>query len=451
MKQILFLFLAVIVSANICSAQDSKYPQWSAAEVKKANTAAGVSSLSAEEQKVIYLCNLARLNGAKFRDTYAKGYLGNKSNGYISSLYSDLASVQNLPMLVPDALLCKSAAYHSQDMGNSGRTGHNSSDGTDCFARIARFGYKAGYRAENCSYGYGDAIGIVMQLLVDEGVSSLGHRKNILGPRYVAIGVSIKPHSGYRFNCTQDFGDNVNQRLGNGGGDNGRNDYNNYSDNDDDEDDDDDDDDDDFGYDNHDSNSGANGKYTEADMKRANTAAGLTQLTKEEQRFVLFVNLARLDGEKFWLSFAQPFLKSKNTSSKAVNKIHSILMRSKNLPMLVPDECLQKAAVYHCKDMKANNLVQFESSNGKSADDRIKHFGYTGKAYSLLDYEIGGAFETVMDFMVCEDDDDDCGMLKNLLDPKFKAIAAAYTPHPKHKHFWSITFGDIVTKRLTRQ
>ena len=46
---------------------------------------------------------------------------------------------------------------------------------------------------------------IVIQLLIDQGVSSLGHRYICLGT-YARVGVSIKPHKSYGTNCVLDFG-----------------------------------------------------------------------------------------------------------------------------------------------------------------------------------------------------------------------------------------------------
>jgi hypothetical protein len=45
---------------------------------------------------------------------------------------------------------------------------------------------------------------IVLQLLIDEDVPSLGHRR-ILLEKYQTIGVSIQPHSHYGFNAVLDF------------------------------------------------------------------------------------------------------------------------------------------------------------------------------------------------------------------------------------------------------
>ena len=178
---------------------------WSIEEIKCANTANNVGYLSAEEQKVILICNLARLDGEKFMKTYAKPYLGDSSNEYIESLYSDLKKVKKLQMMVPDNKLYEAAAYHAKDMGATGKIGHTSSDGSSMQTRINRWYSNYKYIGECCDYGYDKALDIVMHLLVDEGVESLGHRKNILDPQFGKIGVSIQPHRVYRYNCVQDF------------------------------------------------------------------------------------------------------------------------------------------------------------------------------------------------------------------------------------------------------
>jgi uncharacterized protein YkwD len=178
---------------------------FSDAEIAACNTAAGVSYLSDEEKNVILYCNLARLDGSRFAKEYVKPYLKGKTSSAINSLYADLAKSKNIPALKPLEEFCSTAASHAEDMGNSGMTGHNSSDGRSMSDRLWGSYPKAGNIAENCSYGYSDALGIVIQLLVDEGLNPPGHRKNILNTKYKLIGVAIRPHKKWRYNCVQDF------------------------------------------------------------------------------------------------------------------------------------------------------------------------------------------------------------------------------------------------------
>lgn len=187
--------------AQVLKAQT--YPEWSAEQLDKANTAKN-TGLSQEEQLVFFFCNLARLDGGKFMHTYAVKYLSGSTSELIS-LRKELPQIKNRPMLYPDKNLCYTAALHAEDMGTHGTVGHNSSDGTGCFDRIFKY-YDCYNAAENCSYGYSEALDIVMQLLIDAHTPSLGHRKNILNEKYNAMGVSIRPHKGFGYNCVQDFG-----------------------------------------------------------------------------------------------------------------------------------------------------------------------------------------------------------------------------------------------------
>ena len=68
-----------------------------------------------------------------------------------------------------------------------------------------RFGRRHGAAAENICYGSRDARSIVVMLLVDAGVGSRGHRKNILSPDFAVAGAAFGPHAGYGAMCVIDF------------------------------------------------------------------------------------------------------------------------------------------------------------------------------------------------------------------------------------------------------
>ena len=185
---------------------------FSSDEIRMANTAANVGYLTKEEKEVIQYINLARLDGKRFADDFGNRYMEiaglSSSNSYVISFYDDLSKVKDLQMLEPSQALCEAAAYHAEDLGQHGLTGHESSDGTSFGDRIKRFLPEAGYWSENCSFGNYNNIAIVavMQVLVDDKVPSLGHRKNILKEGITHIGVAIRPHqSSYQYDCVQEF------------------------------------------------------------------------------------------------------------------------------------------------------------------------------------------------------------------------------------------------------
>jgi uncharacterized protein YkwD len=92
------------------------------------------------------------------------------------------------------------AKIHARKSGISGYAGHHNLNRRLWINGILRKGY-----GENCSYGEGDPLGVVMQLLIDEDVPDLGHRFNILSTEYKRIGVSFAKHRKYGINCVQEF------------------------------------------------------------------------------------------------------------------------------------------------------------------------------------------------------------------------------------------------------
>jgi uncharacterized protein YkwD len=101
--------------------------------------------------------------------------------------------------------LCHACKDHNEDTGPKGMTGHDGSDGSKPADRMSKYGLWTGGCAENISYGHNDPFRIVAQLLVDDGVPSRGHRKNILTPTFAKVGISIGPHTKYKYMCTQNF------------------------------------------------------------------------------------------------------------------------------------------------------------------------------------------------------------------------------------------------------
>jgi uncharacterized protein YkwD len=101
--------------------------------------------------------------------------------------------------------LSRAAADHARDQGPTGRTGHTGQDGSTMGARISRYGRWGGSIAENIDYGAATARDVVISLVVDDGVSSRGHRTNILNPATRLAGAACGPHQVYRIMCVIDY------------------------------------------------------------------------------------------------------------------------------------------------------------------------------------------------------------------------------------------------------
>lgn len=216
-KSILFFFLLIPVFSF---AQDEdldeedtietdrkeyKFAEWDQAMMDKANTAKNADYMTAVEKEVIYLCNLARLNGKLFADTYLKQYLEEgivEKSTYTGSLIADLRKVKKLEPLLPQKDLFECAKSHAVESGTKGTIGHQ-----NFTKRFKKYASRYVETGENCDYGSNEAIDIVMSLLIDEDVPDKGHRKNILDPTFKSVGVSLQSHKKEDWNCVMDFGD----------------------------------------------------------------------------------------------------------------------------------------------------------------------------------------------------------------------------------------------------
>src|ERR1700730_5398693 len=89
-----------------------------------------------------------------------------------------LHSVQPLQPLTLSPGMCRSAADHCADQA-AGLTGHGGRDGSNPGKRISRYGAWSSSWGENIAYGKTTARDIVLALIIDDGVRSRGHRKNI--------------------------------------------------------------------------------------------------------------------------------------------------------------------------------------------------------------------------------------------------------------------------------
>lgn len=101
--------------------------------------------------------------------------------------------------------LARAAQDHCNDIGASGSFSHEGSDGSMPENRILRYGQLHSTCGENISYGASTAEDIVVQLLIDDGVPSRGHRDNILNRKFREAGVGFGQHRQMRHVCTIDF------------------------------------------------------------------------------------------------------------------------------------------------------------------------------------------------------------------------------------------------------
>lgn len=185
------------------------------------DTARSVSYLDNLEKDVIFEMNKARSNPAKYAELYiaplAKQFSGKsyKKNGVtimtnegaaaVEECARAMSSASSLPPLTPSEGLSKAAAMHAESQGLTNQTGHTGTDGSSPFDRMKRYGT---YRTagENVNYGNTTGRDIVVAFLIDDGVPSRGHRKNIMKSDFTHAGVGyFGRHKAFGSECVIDF------------------------------------------------------------------------------------------------------------------------------------------------------------------------------------------------------------------------------------------------------
>lgn len=152
--------------------------------------------------------NLARTQPreyAKLLATEKPNFQGRDGGRALCEAVNFLNHTRPLPPLSFSNALAMGAMSHVLNQGLSGSVGHQGRNRRSPWDRMHQFGQWIGSAGENISYGIGSPRGIVMSLIIDEGVGDRGHRKNIFYSKFGVAGVACGPHSRFGTMCVMDF------------------------------------------------------------------------------------------------------------------------------------------------------------------------------------------------------------------------------------------------------
>jgi uncharacterized protein YkwD len=159
-------------------------------------------------EQVIAEINLARTAPQQYAQIVASqgaAYRGAEGDRAVAEAVRFLEKARPLPALTASTGMSSSALSHVLEMGPVGGRGHKSANGGQPWDRMARFGKFVGQAGENIDYGNHDARGIVVRLIVDDGVRNRGHRKNIFNPGFRVAGAASGYHATFGSMCVIDF------------------------------------------------------------------------------------------------------------------------------------------------------------------------------------------------------------------------------------------------------
>lgn len=97
------------------------------------------------------------------------------------------------------------AKDHIRDIGINGLASHEGTDGSRMCDRIDKYGEWQISIAENIGFDDSKALDIVLNMIIDDGNNSRGHRMNIFSDDYRSVGVACGPHRDYKYATVINF------------------------------------------------------------------------------------------------------------------------------------------------------------------------------------------------------------------------------------------------------
>lgn len=221
-QKTLWLSLCLSMTVNADS------PDWPTDNwpVKKLSPAENISYLDALEKNIILHLNMARTDPGRYSQEFIsprsafynnkmylepggpENFIGLKTQEGLNAVYEAteiMNRTQALEPLKANKKLTLAAQYHATDQSKYDGIGHLSHNGSTLKNRVERYGKWQHTIGENIIYGAKSAREVVVQLLIDDGVKSRGHRTNILNNDYKVVGVACDKHPSYGSICVMDF------------------------------------------------------------------------------------------------------------------------------------------------------------------------------------------------------------------------------------------------------
>ena len=165
-------------------------------------------SLGTIEKEWFYWTNYSRNNPRHFWDSVVApliARLPTLKSEYTESLKKDLYNCKSLPFVTPNVELLKiSQAFASELSSKNAPPSHTSPSGKTFNERMQASGIVK-CAGENISYGPQNSVLMLVLLYIDEGVPSLGHRKTLLNPTFVEMGIGVSKYRNNNSIVIQDF------------------------------------------------------------------------------------------------------------------------------------------------------------------------------------------------------------------------------------------------------
>lgn len=159
---------------------------------------------TSHEQDILEVINEFRKDPQVFLRTVINPYIEEnnlRSNRYARSLIRDLRNQPPLPLMKIDSSLQEMAKDFAVKCGKRGWYGHRNYN-----ERFDRYASHLSRDGENIQYGLKKPKEIVIDLLIDVDLPSLGHRKNLMSKEFTEIGIGFSEHERISYITVMAFG-----------------------------------------------------------------------------------------------------------------------------------------------------------------------------------------------------------------------------------------------------
>jgi uncharacterized protein YkwD len=206
-SRLIFPIVLLIVAVSVSAQQRNPKSTTKTGAVGTVSTAATPTiTLSPNEQVLLNEINIARANPSAYiayLEQYRKYYkdkVVNFPDGYtqptnegVTALNDAITFLRTVKPLPPYQLrtgMISGAKIHLDDMLKTHSSGHRGSDGSKPEDRLNRFGMWDISVGENIVYESRLARNDLIGMIIDDGVSNRGHRRNIFSPQHTVVGIA---------------------------------------------------------------------------------------------------------------------------------------------------------------------------------------------------------------------------------------------------------------------
>lgn len=170
------------------------------------------------------------------------------------------------------------------------------------------------------------------------------------------------------------------------------------------------------------------------------TSRELPYLTEEEQKVILFMNMARYDGKRFAKTFLDSYVDEMQLEKNSyLRSLYKDLGKVEGLTSLMPQEDLTAVARGHAvKSGKSGHVGHKDMEKRFAPLERNPYYGWAENC----SYGHQEALSIVITLLI-DDGIKNLGHRKNILNERYNSVGVAIRPHKKYRVNCVIDFGIL--------